>query len=180
MAQRIRLLTAFVVTMTSTALFPACAPDPGSSGGEATQNDANQLVTVRVGGERFFVEPALDQPTRIQGLSGRTEIARDGGMLFVFPTPARQGFVMRDCPVPIDIIFVADNGRIDAAHAMQVDPRREGESDIVYERRLKRYKSDGRVSIAVEFAGGTIERLNLQPGQRVSIEGLEDLKARVE
>ncbi|MEM1165297.1 MAG: DUF192 domain-containing protein [Planctomycetota bacterium] len=162
-----------LVSMLAALTFAVCAP--GCGNGPPTDQ---QLVSVTIANERFFLEPAIDLPTRVQGLSGRAEIARDGGMIFVFPRASRQGFVMRDCLVPIDILFVADNGVIDSMHAMQIDPRQEGESAGDYEHRLRRYMSDGRVRIAIELAGGTIDRLNLKPSDRVSIDGLDDLKAR--
>ncbi len=54
-----------------------------------------------------------DTPQKRQrGLSGRTEIPDEYGMLFVFDTPERQGFWMKDMYVPIDIIWLSDRGEI--------------------------------------------------------------------
>ena len=86
--------------MTGAALS-AC--DPGMAGGNAPQAAAGggeaaapEMLKVRVGGETFRLELALDDETRTLGLGGREEIPRDGGMLFVFPQAAQLSFVMRD------------------------------------------------------------------------------------
>jgi len=87
--------------------------------------------------------------------------------------------VMRDCPIPIDIVYVDSGGRVIAAHAMvPEEPQREGESDGDYEERLKRYSSRYACDIVIELQGGMIERLGLEEGEVVKIHGLKDLKAR--
>lgn len=49
---------------------------------------------------------------REQGLSGRTEISEDYGMLFIFPEKGDYGFWMKDMKVPIDVFWIADDGTI--------------------------------------------------------------------
>ncbi len=46
------------------------------------------------------------------GLSGRKSIPNDYGMLFVFKVASRYGFWMKDMLVPIDIIWLSDNGTV--------------------------------------------------------------------
>ena len=55
----------------------------------------------------------VDTPeARIQGLSGRAEVQAGHGMLFVFDTADRYGFWMKDMLVPIDIVWIKDNGEV--------------------------------------------------------------------
>lgn len=61
-------------------------------------------------GLRLEVVKTLSQQEK--GLSGRAEIPDNYGMLFVFPTKGRYGFWMKDMLVPIDIIWLADDGTI--------------------------------------------------------------------
>lgn len=137
-------------------------------------------ITVRIQGKRFYLEPALDDATRIKGLGGRTEIEPDGGMIFAFPFPHILQFIMRNCPVPIDVAYLDDTGRVVAIHAMQPEPpQREDESDLDYEARLPRYSSRFPATFAVEVAGGTLEKLGLQPGDVVQFNALE-LKNRAQ
>ncbi len=64
-------------------------------------------------GKPSFTYEIADTPAlREQGLSRRTEIPHDYGMLFVFDTPERAGFWMKDMQVPIDIIWLDEEGAI--------------------------------------------------------------------
>ena len=88
-------------------------------------------------------------------------------MIFAFPSPQPLAFVMRDCRVPIDIGFLADDGTILNMYTMRVQPRREGESDAAYERRLVRYPSARACRLVVEFQAGTFARLGVRTGDRI-------------
>jgi len=136
----------------------------------------DSLERVRVGDETFFLELALDDPTRIKGLGGRDYVDPNGGMLFVFPRPAVLQFVMRDCPIPLDVAFLDPAGRVLAIHEMQPEPpQREGETDAEYESRLKQYGSRFQAQFAIETAGGRLAEVGLGQGDVVDLD-LERLK----
>ena len=133
---------------------------------------ATKLPTtdVTIGGERFAPEVARDPATQFRGLGGRTLIDSHGGMLFVFPFPRQAAFVMRDCPIPIDIAFVDAAGRVIAIHEMQPEPpRRPDESAFAYDGRLKQYPSGAPALFAIETAGGRLRALGLKPGDHLDI-----------
>lgn len=58
------------------------------------------------------VEIADTAAARSRGLMGRTELAPDTGMLFVFDHADRWVFWMRDTPIPLSIAFIATDGTI--------------------------------------------------------------------
>ena len=60
----------------------------------------------------FEFEVVASPEARAQGLSGRTEVPSGYGMLFVFDVADRYGFWMKDMFVPIDIIWLANDGTI--------------------------------------------------------------------
>jgi uncharacterized membrane protein (UPF0127 family) len=131
------------------------------------------MTQVMIGGKAFTLELALDTPTRVKGLSNRAEIPAEGGMLFVFPDNEvrTQEFVMRDCPAPIDIIFLDRSRRVTASHAMKVEePRRADEDAQVYENRLKRYSSRFDAQYAIELKGGTLEGMGVKPGEFINVD----------
>ncbi len=128
-------------------------------------------VSTVIAGEAFRLELAADSETMFRGLGGRTEIPARGGMLFAYPAPRSLAFVMRDCLVPIDIAYLAADGRVLNIHTMQVEPpRRDGESVAAYEARLPGYRSSGPAQYAVEVAGGLLDELGVRPGDRIEFE----------
>lgn len=153
------------------ALAATAAASVVFSGVGCEREQDGAVYTVSLGGRTFHLELALDDQTRFRGLSERTHIERDGGMLFVFPRPAVQQFVMRDCPIPIDIVYLDGAGRVVAMHEMTPEePRRPGESDAAYEQRLKRYSSGYAAQFVIEIAGGTLPGLRLSEGDRVELD----------
>jgi uncharacterized protein len=144
------------------------------------------LEKVTIGGRTFQLEPVFDDEHRFKGLSGRTEIAPDGGMLFVFKEPKVQEFVMRDCPIPIDIIYLDAAGRITAMHKMVPEPpRAEDEKALTlpsrtapewsgtnekYEKRLKKYSSRFASQFVIELKGNTLDELSLKEGDKVELD----------
>lgn len=58
------------------------------------------------------IERVTTETARAQGLSGRTNIPSDYGMLFVFPHAGTYSFWMKDMQVPIDIIWLSDTYEI--------------------------------------------------------------------
>ena len=137
-------------------------------GAQPNPNLPIEQVTIK--DRTFNLEVARDHESRVQGLSGRSSIATDGGMLFVFPSPARQAFVMRDCLVDIDIIFLGPTGVVTATHAMKVDPRRDGETNFEYENRIKKYSSRFAAQYAIELQAGMIEKLGVRRGEKITLD----------
>lgn len=138
-------------------------------------------------GQTYTLEVAADDDTRTKGLGMRESLPENGGMLFVFRRPARRHFIMRDCLIPIDIIFLDANGRVTAMHHMPIEePRGEGEGTAGdwdprkaenrrYESRLARYTSGGAAQFVIEIMGGELETLDLQKGQQIDLD-VERLK----
>jgi len=131
----------------------ACTPEAG----ERTE------LELTLAGEPFTLELAVTPDQRFQGLSGREHIPEDGGMLFVFPEARVLQFVMRDCPVPIDAVFLDAGGRITAIHAMRVEPPE------TPEHRLKRYSSVYAAQFVIELQGGRAAELGLKRGEHVEL-----------
>jgi uncharacterized membrane protein (UPF0127 family) len=147
-------------------------------------------MDLKLGGKTFKLEKAMDDQHRFGGLSGRKEIAEDGGMIFIFKNPQPLNFVMRDCPIPIDIIYVDATGRITAMHHMVPEPPRSAEEQPIpnerlpnwawsnpkYEARLKQYPSRFAGVIAIELRANTLNINGSNPeGIKLSVGDKLDL-----
>jgi uncharacterized membrane protein (UPF0127 family) len=76
-------------------------------------NDAaDESTWVEVGEHRWTVEVASTGMARRRGMGGRTELADDAGMLFVYGRPEPMTFWMHDCLIDLDIAFIDSAGEI--------------------------------------------------------------------
>ena len=69
-------------------------------------------ATVKIGNTIYKVDIADTEVEREQGLSGRPSLARDSGMLFVFPEKRPYAFWMKDMQFPIDIVWADVDGKV--------------------------------------------------------------------
>ena len=111
-----------VVLLVIYLLIAGCgqnAPDTG--GGEpsaSAQQDgttqAARIVAIESGDAdvRVQVEVADDMDEMQKGLMGRTALAEDAGMLFVYPEERELSFWMRDTLIPLSIAFMDSGGCI--------------------------------------------------------------------
>ena len=79
------------------------------------------VMIINSGGERVEVpvEIAATDAERERGLMGRTALAEDAGMLFVFDQEQPLSFWMRDTLIPLSIAFIDSEGRIVDIQDMQ-------------------------------------------------------------
>jgi uncharacterized membrane protein (UPF0127 family) len=117
--------------------------------------DPLTIVTRDGTAHRFTVEMALTPDQQTVGLMFRTEVRPDEGMLFDWGAPRESTMWMRNTLVPLDMVFIAADGRI----------HRIAERTVPLS--LATVASQGPVRATLELAGGTAERLNLRPGDRV-------------
>jgi uncharacterized protein len=69
-------------------------------------------AVVELGGERFMVEVASDDRSRMRGLMFRDELPRDHGMLFVFEQELPLAFWMKNTRIPLDILYFDGQRRL--------------------------------------------------------------------
>ena len=114
-------------------------------------------VTVDLGGVSypFTAWVAATEPRRNQGLMFVKALAPKRAMLFLFDEPRIAGFWMKNTLIPLDLLFIAADGRI-----IRI-------AENAVPRSLATISSMGVVKGVLEVAGGTATRLGIRPGHRV-------------
>jgi len=67
------------------------------------------LHQLTIGKNTINVEYAVTAAELARGLSGRTALAEDTGMLFLFDEPSRHIFWMKDMKFPLDFIWIRNH-----------------------------------------------------------------------
>jgi len=76
-------------------------------------------ISLKVGNQSIQAEVAATDESRQRGLMFREKMARNEGMLFVFPQIAYHAMWMRNTPLPLAVAFMDDRGKILSIHEMQ-------------------------------------------------------------
>lgn len=115
------------------------------------------LVIVTRDGRRhvFRVEMAVEPQQQMIGLMFRERVGPDEGMLFDWGAPRESAMWMKNTLVPLDMLFIAADGRI----------HRIVERTVPHS--LASIESRGPVRATLELAGGTAERLGIRVGDQV-------------
>ena len=117
-----------------------------------------QLPTIELGvGERtLVVEVASSSEQRYNGLSFRTRLGADEGMLFVYSEPRELIFTMRNTLLPLSIAYIDADLVIHEILDMDVGPG-------------QLFPSGGVVKYALEVNQGWFEQHGITKGTRVQL-----------
>ena len=94
---------------------------PATTASSAESSQTSTLTITNSAGESVNVraEIADTEAKREKGLMGRTALAEDAGMLFVFDREQPLAFWMKDTLIPLSIAYIDSNGRIVDIQDMQ-------------------------------------------------------------
>lgn len=148
-------------------LLAACAPH--EAGDAVAAQHAKSIQTHPVSGLKvvpltitsddtsagFRVEIAQSDAEQAKGLMFRTQLAPDEGMIFPRNPPDIASFWMKNTPLPLDIIFVGEDGRILNIAA----------NTVPYS--LDPVGAEGLTSLVLEIPGGRAAQLGIEAGDLV-------------
>ncbi|CAA9331109.1 FIG00872311: hypothetical protein [uncultured Leptolyngbya sp.] len=114
---------------------------------------ANQVIQLEVAGT---------QEQQAIGLMSRTNLPDDRGMLFLFESPRRASFWMKNTLIPLDMIFLL-NGKVQAISSnvppCEADP-------------CPTYGPNALVDQVIELRAGRAAELGLKQGDRINVQKL--------
>jgi len=125
-------------------------------------NSRAKTVDIRIGDVCIKAEIACTPSQRRRGLMFRKGLARNGGMLFVFPKEKRASFWMKNTRLPLDLAYIGSGGTI-----LQVERLRPHD--------LRPVRSRFAVKYALEVRRGFFARHKIGVGERIVIS--DEMKA---
>jgi uncharacterized protein len=123
----------------------------GSPQGQVKINDKTFKV--------FIAETPKDKQV---GLSSRTSLPQDQGMVFLFDNPDYYSFWMKEMKFPIDIIFI-NNDRVVTVHKNAQPPASEDQD-------LPIYRPDQPADTVLEINAGLSDEYDIKPGDTLDIQ----------
>lgn len=125
---------------------------------EAQEKLATESLTIQSNSGKtheFVVELALTPAQRSQGLMNRAELPADRGMLFEFGEVREVSMWMRNTPLPLDMLFLAQDGTVSRIHENATP----FSDDII--------SSRGPVKFVLEINGGLSATLGINAADKV-------------
>ena len=116
--------------------------------------------SVELKGQRFDVEIADTEPARERGLMFRDSMLADHGMLFLFDDVAERTFWMKNCRMPLDILYF--DAKYNMISAQQRVPACRSDPCPVY-------PSNGAAKYVLELNSGTADKLGVKPGDALKV-----------
>ena len=113
-------------------------------------------IATKSGVRMFSVELAVSDEERAKGLMYRKQVPDGYGMLFDFKQEQPVSMWMKNTYVPLDMIFIRDNGRI---------ARIAENTEVLSERIIS---SGEPVRAVLEVVAGTARKYGIAPGDKVA------------
>lgn len=119
-------------------------------------NTKNEKV-VLLNDVKVKVEIAKTDEERQKGLSGRTQLDENSGMLFVMPPDSKPSFWMKDTLIPLDIVWIKDGKVVGIEENVSVEEGIESTN-------LTLYPAPSVVDYVLEVNAGFTQKNNITKG----------------
>ncbi len=113
-------------------------------------------ITVMMPRGALTAEVVSTKSSRAQGLSGRTKMKDNEGMLFIFDAPGKYGFWMKDMLFALDIVWINNNGVVVSI-----------ERNVTPESYPKAFINHVDANYVLEINAGLSEKFGLYLGSKV-------------
>lgn len=116
--------------------------------------------TIQIGGKKISVEISDTNTSRRIGLTGRTHLALDHGMLFVFPNQVQTPFWMKGMKMAIDIVWIRNEKVVALAENIPPPSKTHTKTKIL--------QPKNSFNHVLEISAGWIKANNIKLGDPVS------------
>jgi len=112
---------------------------------------------VKIAGQSVKVDLARTPAEQEQGLSGRSGLKENEGMLFIFDKAGKYAFWMKDMKFPIDMIWIGDDLKV-------IYIKKDAKPELF----PGTYGPDAPALYVLEMPAGFSDKNNLKVGDKVS------------
>lgn len=116
---------------------------------------------IRINQTVINAEVADTTDARSRGLSGRSGLDPDSGMLFVFQGTAKPRFWMKGMKFPLDLIFIREGKVVDVLQNVPAPTINQKDSDLPV------YEPAQMISMMLEVNAGFADNKNIRVGDEV-------------
>lgn len=113
--------------------------------------------SVVIGGKTLDLSIAATEQSMAVGLSNRTSLPQDEGMLFMFTTPTTPAFWMKGMKFPIDIVWIKDTTIVSISASLPVPDSTN----------YPTYSPKSEINRALEINSGWAAAHNVKAGDKV-------------
>ena len=102
---------------------------------QTNSTSTNNIYELKLGNKTIFAEIAVSEHQKATGLMFRKSMPENNAMIFVFDTPKKMSFWMKNTEIPLDIAFLTKDGEITEIKKMyphNLNPVKSARSDILY------------------------------------------------
>ena len=117
----------------------------------------NKTFEMQLGDETFIVEVADTVDSQHRGLSGRSGLPENSGMLFIYHTDRKLTFWMKDTNLLLTIAFILEDGTIVSIQDMRPNSSLSVQSEVP-------------VRYALELPLGAFERAGIKVGDVIDLD----------
>lgn len=123
-----------------------------------TEKISEQLPTtlMQIGSVTYTLEIAANDAQRARGLMFRDQMPAEHGMIFIFDDEQVRSFWMKNTRIPLDIIYLSDQGKVVSIKSMK--PFDE-----------KSVSSEFPARFAIELNAGQAQRCGILPGDVIIV-----------
>lgn len=114
-------------------------------------------IKIKIANTNYNIELAKTTAQKIKGLSGRTELCKNCGMLFIFGFEGNLPFWMKDTLVPLDLIWLDKNGKV-------VDIKTITETNST-----KTYQNQSPAQYVIELNANDCQKIGLKIGDVIKL-----------
>ena len=151
----LKLLKIIIVSALAVISLTACKDKNNTE-----SKTIDTLFDLSVGGVPFKAQVAVSDSEKMRGLMFRESLPENNAMVFVYDTPTRASFWMKNTFIPLDIGFFDKNGvltEVKKLYPQNLDSVQSSRSDILY---------------CIEMNAGWFEKNNVKSSAKLDMQKL--------